>query len=63
MDKSSDQDRGKGAGQNPQNQREGGNTSIKDKLGQKNKDTEFKNPDSDLAGSYLPWPTPPLPGQ
>lgn len=51
MNKSSDQDRGKGATeQNPQNQGEGGNTSMKGQLGHRDEDAELKNADSDLAG-------------
>ena len=51
MDKSSDQDRGKGATeQNPQNQGEGGNTSMKGQLGHRDEDAELKNADSYLAG-------------
>jgi len=51
MDKSSDQDRGKGATeQNPQNQGEGGNTSMRDQLGRRDEDAELKNADSDLSG-------------
>ena len=51
MNKSSDQDRGKGATeQNPQNQGEGGNTSMKGQLGHRDEDAELKNADSYLAG-------------
>jgi hypothetical protein len=51
MDKSSDQDRGKGATeQNPQNQGEGGNTSMQGQLGHRDEDAELKNADSDLSG-------------
>ena len=51
MDKSRDQDRGKGATeQNPQSQGEGGNTSMKGQLGHRDEDTELKDADSDLAG-------------
>jgi hypothetical protein len=51
MEKSKDQDRGKGATeQNPQNQGEGGNTSMQGQLGHRNEDTELKNADSDLSG-------------
>jgi hypothetical protein len=51
MDKSRDQDRGKGATeQNPQNQGEGGNTSMQGQLGHRDEDAELKNADSDLSG-------------
>ena len=51
MDKSSDQDRGKGATeQNPQSQGEGGNTSMKGQLGHRDENAELKNADSDLPG-------------
>jgi hypothetical protein len=51
MDKSSDQDRGKGATeQNPQNQDEGGNTSMQGQLGHRDENAELKNADSDLSG-------------
>ena len=51
MDKSRDQDRGKGATeQNPQNEGEGGNTSMQGQLGHRDEDTELKNADSDLSG-------------
>ena len=44
MNKSSDQDRGKGATeQNPQNQGEGGNTSMKGQLGHRDENAELKN--------------------
>ena len=49
IDKSRDQDRGKGATeQDPQNQ--GGNTSIQGQLGHRDEDSELKNADSDLSG-------------
>jgi hypothetical protein len=49
MDKSRDQDRGKGATeQDPQNQ--GGNTSMQGQLGHRDEDAELKNADSDLSG-------------
>ena len=49
MDKSRDQDRGKGATeQDPQNH--GGNTSMQGQLGHRDEDTELKNADSDLSG-------------
>ena len=51
MDKSRDQDRGKGATeQNPQNQSEGSNTSMQGQLGHRDEDVELKNADSDLSG-------------
>jgi hypothetical protein len=51
MDKSSDQDRGKGATeQNPQSEGEGGNTSMQGQLGHRDEDKELKNADSDLSG-------------
>jgi hypothetical protein len=51
MDKSRDQDRGKGATeQNPQNQGEGGNTSMNGQLGHRDENAELKNADSDLSG-------------
>jgi len=44
VDKSKDQDRGKGATeQNPQNQGEGGNTSMKGQLGHRDENAELKN--------------------
>lgn len=49
MDKSRDQDRGKGATeQDSQNQ--GGNTSMQGQLGHRDDDAELKNADSDLSG-------------
>jgi hypothetical protein len=49
MDKSSDQDRGKGAiEQDSQNQ--GGNTSMQGQLGHRDENPELKNADSDLSG-------------
>jgi len=51
MEKSKDQDRGKGATeQNPHNQGEGGNTSMQGQLGHRDKDAELKNADSHLSG-------------
>ena len=51
MDKSSDQDRGKGATeQNPQSEGEGGNTSMQGQLGHRDEDAELKNANSDLSG-------------
>jgi hypothetical protein len=49
MDKSKDQDRGKGATeQDPQSP--GGNTSMQGQLGHRDEDAELKNADSDLSG-------------
>jgi hypothetical protein len=49
MDKSKDQDRGKGATeQNPQSEGEGGNTSMQSQLGHRDENPELKNADSDL---------------
>ena len=46
---SKDQDRGKGATeQNPENQGEEGDTSIKRQLGHRDEDADLKNADSDL---------------
>ena len=51
MDKSRDQDRGKGATeQAPQNEGEGGNTSMQGQLGHRDNNAELKNADSDLSG-------------
>jgi hypothetical protein len=51
MDKSKDQDRGKGATeQNPQSHSKGGNTSMQGQLGHRDEDAELKNADSDLSG-------------
>jgi hypothetical protein len=51
MDKLRDQDRGKGATeQNPQNQGEGGNTSMQGQLGHRDENAQLKNADSDLSG-------------
>jgi len=51
MDKSRDQDRGKGATeQNPQSEREGGNASMQGQLGYRDENAELKNADSDLSG-------------
>ena len=49
MDKSKDQDRGKGALEQDQNN-EGGNTSIAGQLGHRDDDEELKDADSDLSG-------------
>jgi hypothetical protein len=49
MDKSGDQDRGKGAmEQNSKN--EGSNTSMQGQLGHRDENAELKNADSDLSG-------------
>jgi hypothetical protein len=51
MDKSRDQDRGKGATeQDPQSEGETGNTSMQGQLGHRDENTELKNADSDLSG-------------
>lgn len=51
MNKSRDQDRGKGATeQNPQNEGEGGNTSMQGQLGHRDENADLKNADSDLSG-------------
>jgi hypothetical protein len=51
MNKSRDQDRGKGATeQNPQEQGEGGNTSMQGQLGHRDEDSNLKNADSNLSG-------------
>jgi hypothetical protein len=47
--KSKDQDRGKGAVEQDQ-ENEGGNTSISGQLGHRDEDAELKNSDSDLSG-------------
>jgi hypothetical protein len=49
MDKSRDQDRGKGAMEQDQ-EKQGGNTSMNGQLGHRNEDTELNNADSDLSG-------------
>jgi hypothetical protein len=49
MDKSKDQDRGKGATeQDPENK--AGNTSMQGQLGHRDEDAELKDADSDLSG-------------
>jgi hypothetical protein len=49
VDKTKDQDRGKGATEpDPQNQ--GGNTSLNGQLGHRDEDTQLKNADSGLSG-------------
>jgi hypothetical protein len=51
MERSNDQDRGKGATeQDPQNRGEGGNTSMQGQLGHRDENAELKNADSDLSG-------------
>ena len=47
--KSKDQDRGKGAVEQDQ-ENEGGNTSIGGQLGHRDEDAELKKADSDLSG-------------
>jgi hypothetical protein len=47
--RSKDQDRGKGAVEQDQ-QNEGGNTSMSGQLGHRDDDVELKNSDSDLSG-------------
>ena len=49
IDKSRDQDRGKGATEQD-SQNEGGNTSMQGQLGHRDEDAELKNADSDLSG-------------
>jgi hypothetical protein len=49
MDKSKDQDRGKGAMEQDQ-QNQGGNTSMQGQLGHRDEDEELKNADADLSG-------------
>jgi len=49
MEKSRDQDRGKGAMEQDQ-ENEGGNTSMNGQLGHRDEDSELKNADSDLSG-------------
>jgi hypothetical protein len=49
IEKSKDQDRGKGAVEQDQNN-EGGNTSMSGQLGHRDEDAELKNADSDLSG-------------
>jgi hypothetical protein len=48
IEKSKDQDRGKGAVEQDQNN-EGGNTSMSGQLGHRDEDAELKNADSDLS--------------
>jgi hypothetical protein len=49
MDKSRDQDQGKGAVEQDQ-RNQGGNTSMNGQLGHRDDDVELKNADSDLSG-------------
>ncbi len=49
IEKSKDQDRGKGAVEQDQTN-EGGNTSLSGQLGHRDEDAELKNADSDLSG-------------
>jgi hypothetical protein len=49
IEKSKDQDRGKGAVEQDQ-ENEGGDTSMSGQLGHRDEDAELKNSDSDLSG-------------
>ena len=49
MEKSKDQDRGKGA-MDEDKQSQGGNTSIQGQLGHRDENVELKNADPNLAG-------------
>jgi hypothetical protein len=49
MDKSKDQDRGKGAMEQDQ-KNQGGNTSMQGQLGHRDEDEELKGADADLSG-------------
>jgi len=49
MEKSRDQDRGKGAIEQDQ-KNQGGNTSMNGQLGHRDEDSDLKNADSDLSG-------------
>jgi hypothetical protein len=49
IERATDQDRGKGAVEQDQNN-EGGNTSMSGQLGHRDEDAELKNADSDLSG-------------
>jgi hypothetical protein len=49
MEKTKDQDRGKGAMEHDQ-QNEGGNTSMQGQLGHRDEDAELKDADADLGG-------------
>jgi hypothetical protein len=52
MDKSKDQDRGKGAMEQDQ-QNQGGSTSMPGQLGHRDEDEELKDADADLCGLDL----------
>ena len=49
MDNRKDQDMGKGAMEEDQ-QNQGGNTSMQGQLGHRDEDTDLKNADADLSG-------------
>jgi hypothetical protein len=49
MEKSRDQDRGKGAIEQDQ-KNQGGNTSMNGQLGHRDEDADLKSADSDLSG-------------
>jgi hypothetical protein len=49
VDRSRDQDQGKGAVE-PDQKNQGGNTSMNGQLGHRDEDVELKNADSDLSG-------------
>jgi hypothetical protein len=49
VDRSRDQDQGKGAVEQDQ-KNQGGNTSMNGQLGHRDEDVELKNADSDLSG-------------
>jgi hypothetical protein len=49
MEKSTDQDRSKGAVEQDQ-QNEGGNTSMQGQLGHRDENAELKDADADLSG-------------
>jgi hypothetical protein len=57
MDKSMDQERGKGATEQD-SQNEGGNTSMQGQLCHHDEDAELKNADSDLSGRDRPCTAP-----
>jgi hypothetical protein len=50
MEKSRDQDRGKGATEEDSQKQQGGNTGMQGQLGHRDEDAELKNADSDLPG-------------
>jgi hypothetical protein len=50
MKNSMDQDRGKGATEEENPQKQSGNTSMQGQLGHRDEDAELKNADSDLPG-------------